>query len=98
MKQTIAQQALELLSPIPEDQWMANMFSDGKSRCCAIGHFTRLTSEDPNDYSVNNCRDTNYSENLRNVSRRFMENTHDIYIDALPVLITIISTMDTQNQ
>lgn len=55
MKETIAQKALRLLEPIPEDRFMKGEFTDNMNSCCSVGHFNRLTSRNPEDYSNNNC-------------------------------------------
>lgn len=53
--QTLAQQARDLLEPVSEEQWIKGKFTNGENKCCAIGHLNRLTSENPDDYSVANC-------------------------------------------
>lgn len=47
-------EAKQLLEQVPEDDFTASVFTNG-SKCCAVGHLTRLTSEDPEDYSTDNC-------------------------------------------
>lgn len=58
MKITTATKVLELINPIAEEDFITDHFSDIKSKCCVIGHVKRLTSEDPNDYSNENCFST----------------------------------------
>jgi len=58
-QETIAQKAHRLLKDVPEDKWVIGLFTDLKSKCCAIGHYERLTSDNPNDYSRPNCLDYN---------------------------------------
>lgn len=53
----IIQQAITLLEPLREDEFMQKEFSNRKNRCCVIGHIQRLTSDNPNDYSRPNCND-----------------------------------------
>lgn len=43
--------ALELLSPIPDDDFIMHRFTNYKDRCCAIGHLNRLLSDNPKDYT-----------------------------------------------
>ena len=78
MSNTIAQKALELLEPIPASAWMTDDFTDGISKCCVVGHYTRLTSGDPNNFSKDNCSDyTNewgFTSPLRAASRKFLWN------------------------
>lgn len=52
-----AAEAIKLLKPIPNKDFLTNKFSDGKGKCCVIGHLARLSSENPNDYSILNCKD-----------------------------------------
>jgi hypothetical protein len=47
--------ALEMFRQIPTDQIIPDSFTDEKGKCCAIGHLVRLTSQNPKDYSLNNC-------------------------------------------
>lgn len=50
-------EALDLLKSIPSKNFITNEFSDGEGKCCAVGHLVRLTSENPDDYSRDNCGD-----------------------------------------
>ena len=50
-----ATKALELLEPIPSDQIITEYFTNTKDKCCSGGHLTRLTSDDPHNYSSRNC-------------------------------------------
>lgn len=52
-----ATKAKELLLPIPKEDFIAELFTDGSAKCCGIGHLQRLTSGNPNDYSTKNCSD-----------------------------------------
>lgn len=54
---TVAALAFRLLKRVPSKDWLIDEFTDYKSKCCAIGHYTRLTSENPQDYDVSNCSD-----------------------------------------
>ncbi len=69
--ETVAQKALRLLSPIPHTQFISNDFTDGKNKCCVIGHYMRLTSDNPNDYSFGNCSD-GFESDLRTESVKFL--------------------------
>ena len=55
--ETVAALAFRLLKRVPSRDWLIDEFTDCKSKCCAIGHYTRLTSENPQDYNVSNCSD-----------------------------------------
>jgi len=83
--ETIAQKAYRLLSPIPAEQWCVGYYSNEKRQCCAIGHWTRLHSADPNDYSEDNCWE-NDSDNLRKVTQEYMSEKHGYtYVDIAAV-------------
>lgn len=74
-EKTIAQQCLELVENIPSNEWTTDFFSDEENKCCLHGHITRLTSDDPNDYTGHNCSDwnvDNLSSMLRIKSREFL--------------------------
>lgn len=45
-----ASKALELLSTVPEEEWIVNKYTDQEGKCCAIGHLLRLTSKNPTRY------------------------------------------------
>lgn len=51
------QQAYDLVKDIPEEEWITRQFTDGVSKCCIMGHLTRLTSADPSNYNIVNCSD-----------------------------------------
>jgi len=52
-----AREAKELLQPIPNEDFIRSEYSDEIGKCCAIGHLIRLKSEDPSDFSIENCTD-----------------------------------------
>ena len=74
--ETVAQEALRLLLPIPKEDFITDDFTDKVGKCCAIGHIVRLKSDDPTDYS--NCDDYDCKIPIRRVSREFIEKTHNI--------------------
>src|SRR5690606_26729794 len=61
-------EAHHLLSGVPEGDWIQGRFTDGVGKCCVIGHYTRLTSTNPSDYSAFNCSDFGRMK-LRNAYR-----------------------------
>ncbi len=73
--ETTAQKALRLLSEVPKEQFIVDDFTDNIGKCCAIGHYQRLTSKNPNDYSRENCDDS-YIEiedsPIRTISEKFL--------------------------
>ncbi len=81
---TRSKNALYLLSHIPAEELISGTWSDGKSKYCAIGHYERLTSTQPNDYSHFNCMDS--EESLADVSRVFFQEKY-----AAPLSIVTIN-------
>lgn len=75
--ETIAQEAKRLLDPIPEGQWVVRMYTDGKSRCCAFGHFNRLQNN-PSDFGLINCAYSERERLLENISLRFLKGSGTI--------------------
>jgi hypothetical protein len=49
---------IDQFSQIPEENVIEYIFTNKKDSCCIIGHYTRLNSENPNDYGMDNCSDT----------------------------------------
>lgn len=85
-KETLAQKALRLLSEIPADKFITGDFSDGKGNCCALGHYKRLTSNNPDDYSKENCNDlTSRESKLRVLSSQFLYKKHELVADLADV-------------
>lgn len=76
-KETIAQEALRLLSTVPEDKWTTFSYTDLKEKCCAIGHYNRLKSKNQNDYSSRNCSDDCGPDTLRQKSAEFLKAVHN---------------------
>lgn len=46
---------LDVIKDVPGDEYMVQDFTNGVDKCCALGHYMRLTSDDPADYSPKNC-------------------------------------------
>ena len=78
----IFQDALNILSPIHHSKFLDGVFSDEKGKCCVIGHYQRIKSNNPSDYSYNNCNDFDGTNNdlseLRKASKIFKEYGSDI--------------------
>ena len=51
----VLKQAKELFDPITEDEFITDKYTDQVSKCCTVGHYKRLTSSNPQDYSSKNC-------------------------------------------
>lgn len=87
-RETAAQKMYRLLSPIPGENWMCDMFTDGKGKCCFIGHYQRLTHGNPDDYSTKNCTDWNSRAKpslARSLTRRFLQDVLHIAYDGSDV-------------
>jgi len=78
-KETLAQEALRLLIPIPKEEFITDTYTDGKGKCCAIGHMQRLQSMDPSDYSSYNCSDFLAEQPIRSASRKYLSDIHNIH-------------------
>lgn len=78
VKETLGQKALRLLSDVPSKDFITYNFTDCIGKCCAIGHYQRLTSKDPTNYEASNCHDSHVSE-LRALSRQFISDEYKIY-------------------
>lgn len=81
-QETIAQEALRLLSPIPHDEWIEHYFTDEKGKCCVLGHYSRLKGN-PQDYSNANCAGMSNDEahatlvKFSNATRNYLANHHE---------------------
>lgn len=68
-----AQQVLDVISPIPEEEFITDtLVNVATKQCCTIGHLFRLTSEDPKDY--NNALGWSRGKNAE-VVRQFITST-----------------------
>lgn len=88
---TTAQKALEQIQSIPAEDILIGVFTDFTSKCCIIGHLNRLNSENPEDYSTENCSDirgtifhTYISNETRIASRKFIA---EKYPDNIAVVV-----------
>lgn len=86
-EETEAEKIYRLLSPIPKENWITSYFSDGYTRCCFIGHYQRLTSKDPNNYSLDNCSDLFITSpcKAREITRKFIMETYNRLEDGASV-------------
>lgn len=76
-EETVAQKALRLLNGVPESQFIMGKFTDREGKCCAIGHYKRLTSNNPKDYSSLNCHD-DFESDLREKTIQFIQEKHGL--------------------
>ena len=63
------EKALELIKPLKPSEFIEMAYSDGKGKCCVMGHITRLTSDNPTDYSIKNC-DAMKAERLKELRQK----------------------------
>ena len=86
-KETVAQKALRLLSKVPPSKFIEDRFTDGTGKCCAIGHYKRLTSSNPSDFSDINCKDFSNAFvrgdgcDLRILSKKFITDKYKLAVD-----------------
>lgn len=72
-KETI-QDAITKINAIPSENFITSEFSDGIDKCCVVGHLNRLSSENPENYSIKNCSDSLNNQNpLRILSIKFLQ-------------------------
>lgn len=66
-----AQQALDLLSPIPSEAFCVKEFGNPDTQqCCSIGHLQRLASINPQNYSPYHCSD-DMDHSIRRATRDY---------------------------
>lgn len=78
MSKTIAQEAKDILSPIPEDKWITHLFTDEIDSCCGMGHYNRHVNGRPHLYWNSNCNHSEKDDDLRRESRKFLNGKGDI--------------------
>ena len=50
-----ATEALKMVEGIPAENFIKWNSTNGIDKCCFLGHHSRLTSDNPDDYSIANC-------------------------------------------
>jgi len=76
---TIAQQALEMLNTLTPDELITHKYTNKVDKCCIMGHWLRIHSDDPKDYSIENCCRERYNmSTLRGVSVQYFINVFKI--------------------
>jgi hypothetical protein len=79
IQETVAQETLRLIEPIPEGDFISSDYTDYESKCCLAGHLTRLKSENPLDFSFDNCSDmvdkymVDKQNPIRKISEKFIQ-------------------------
>lgn len=71
-----AQEALDLILPIPAENFIVGQFTNKVDKCCVVGHLTRLTSGQPENYSSENCSDQSFNAPIRVASQAFLTEKH----------------------
>lgn len=73
MENLTTSEYLKIWETINPEDVITGTFTDEKSKCCAVGHFTRLTSENPNNYNFWNCTDWSIDYGIREISQEFFQ-------------------------
>lgn len=85
-EETEAEKMYRLLNPIPKENWITDEFTDGKSKCCFIGHYQRLTSGNPESYSTFNCNDYGVRRSIaRELTGEFIKKVYKLNRDGAAV-------------
>lgn len=50
-----ATEALQIVEVIPSEDFITGNYSNGLNKCCFLGHCGRVKSNDPNNFSYDNC-------------------------------------------
>lgn len=90
---SVVQLALEVLEPIPEDQFCTGEYWDRETnQCCSLGHFNRLTSSNPGNYlhSNGNWRGSREVE-LRSLVSKFLTEKGNFDDRGVTVSITTVN-------
>jgi len=82
-----ATKAMELLKPVPQENFIVLLFTNHVDSCCATGHLMRLTSDDPDNYNLvtwpesswNNCME------LRESSQMFLKKNSPTFEDGMDI-------------
>jgi hypothetical protein len=72
---------------IPPDSVLTDVVTNGKNKCCVIGHYNRCLSDNPRDYSPANTSDNRDKrpDRLRGWSIEAMIKLHNVAIDVAEV-------------
>lgn len=74
--ETITQEALRLVSKVPAKEFITNNLSDLKNKCCFVGHYARLKSDNPNNYETQMIDNKNRNELVR-ITKIFIKNKYN---------------------
>lgn len=73
MPETEGEKIYRLLNSIPKDKWITGVYTNGIDKCCFVGHYTRLTSNNPKDFRMANCETDNPQVvTMRRLVRKFL--------------------------
>jgi len=72
--ETIAQEAYRLLKDVDTNIWITTFMSNGCGIGCALGHYNRLKSDNPNDFGIDNMSEIimEFSSKLRLISQEYL--------------------------
>lgn len=65
----VIEEVLELITPIPEENWCIYHYTNNTDKCCMYGHIQRIKRFN-GDYDFNNFEDVELSDKIRNVGLR----------------------------
>jgi hypothetical protein len=67
--ETVAEEALRMLEPIPEDDWCICHFLNEQGKSCALGHWVKIKTG-----FLDSCIGDRYNQSLRIASVGFLQN------------------------
>lgn len=76
-----AQQILDIILPIPEEQFIIDWYGNSKGQSCFLGHIHRkLSPNGPDDY-----RGDEHGYGARELTKKFMVEKHELCIDGAEI-------------
>jgi hypothetical protein len=78
-EETVAKKAYRLLKDVPKECWGKGRVTNVlEKKCCFLGHYNRLLSKDPNDYSRANINSSGnpYLSDIALAAGKFLEQIH----------------------
>jgi hypothetical protein len=77
VQEITTQYVRDILGPIPKEDFIEGLFTNGQSKCCVMGHWKRLHSPNPDNFDISNCSDIklgwDMSSNLRKWSKHMAQ-------------------------
>jgi len=80
--------ALQLLEGVPEEKFTTGAYTRQiEEKCCSLGHFSRLTSINPNNFSYSNC-------SRPDIINRFADKTYKFIVEKYKERANLASVND----